>query len=309
MGQVEWLAAKAAKFPSAPVWHPAEQRLYWSDIQDCRLFRTDPISGETETILDDGHPVGAMILQADGSLLLFRDQGSIVSFRDGNIGDTAVAASQDLKHTRFSCAAAAPDGGVVCAVLSDFRHPARIFHLDRKGHLSPLFETVGVPAGLAFVESGAEFLLSNSYATRANVIKFRFDAATGTPLPAESSVFLDCHMDNTKTRGTPAGLAVASDGSILVTRMDGSAISRHSPDGGRLGSFSIHIRRPVGLCFGGDGLRDLLVTTAGAHRMVIDGAHAGEIAVIRDFKPAGAPVFVSRIGLPDEEPAAATAAN
>lgn len=305
MGQIDWLAAQSAAFPSAPVWHPAEKRIYWSDVPGRRLFATEADTGITETVLDDGSPVGAVVPQADGSLLLFRDQGCIISFRDGAVRDTVLSHVQELRQTRFACAAADPTGRIVCAVLSDFRHPARIFLLDRNGHLSLLFEATGIPSGLAFAESGAALLVANSYATRANVVRFPFDATSPTPILTGASTLIDTLTDNARTRGTPAGIAVAADGSIMVARIDGSAVCRHSPDGGRLGSFSVHVRRPVGLCFGGDGLHDLFVTTAGAHRMAIDGAHAGEIAVFRGFQVAGAPVFASRIGLPDATTAAA----
>lgn len=299
MGQIDWLAAQPVAFPSAPVWHPAEKRLYWSDIPGCRLFATAADTGITETVLDDGRPVGAILLQADGSLLLFRDQGCVVSFRDGAIADTVVQPSQELKHARFACAAADSAGRAVCAVLSDFRHPARIFLLERNGQLSLLFEAAGVPAGLAFAESGAALLLSNSYPARANVVRYPFDANSKTPVLPGATTLIDSLADTQRTRGTPAGIALADDGSMMVARIDGSSVVRHSPDGGRLGSFSVHVRRPVGICFGGEGHRDLFVTTAGAHRMAIDGAHAGEMAVFRNFQVAGAPVFASRIGLPD----------
>lgn len=304
MGQIDWLAAQSAAFPSAPAWHPAEKRIYWSDIPGRRLYATEANSGITETVLDDGSPVGAIVPQADGSLLLFRDSGCIVSFRDGSIVDTVAPPDQELRQTRFACAAADSAGRVVCAALSDFRHPARVFLLDRNGRLSLLFEMQGVPSGLAFAESGAALLVANSYTTRANVVKFPFDASSDSPILPNPSVLIDSPSDNSRTRGTPAGLAIAADGSIMAARLDGSSVVRHAPDGERLGSFSVHVRRPVGLCFGGDGLRDLFVTTAGAHRIAIDGAHAGEIAVFRNFQVAGATVFASLVGLPDATPPA-----
>lgn len=298
MSQVEWIAAApAANFPSAPLWHPGEKRLYWADIASCRLFRLDPSTGEAETLLDDGHPVGAIVLRADGSLLLFRDCGNVVVLRDGAMSEEVVPPLADCRQTRYSCAAADSAGRVVCAMLSDARHPARLFLLDQKGHLTLVKELFGIPSGLAFVDEGRAMLLSNSYATRPETMRIEYDAsAAALPFVGVPSAFYRCQDETPRPRGAPAGMALAADGSVLVARVGGGAISRHIPEGDRLAMHSFPVKRPVGLCFGGEGLRDLYVTTAGAHRPVLDGANSGELAVFRDFPVAGAAPYCAGIG-------------
>lgn len=298
MSQVEWIsAAPAANFPSAPLWHTGENRLYWADIALCKLFRLDPATGEAETLLDDGRPVGAIIMRADGSLLLFRDGGNVVAFRDGAVAETVVPPIADCRRTRYACAAADSAGRVVCAMLSDPSHPARLFLLDQSGRLTLLREFPGVPSGLAFVEEGRALLFSNSYATRPETIRLDYDAsAAALPLVGAPRDFFRCQDETPRPRGAPAGIAPAADGSVLVARVGGGAVVRHVPTGEKLATHTIQAKRPIGLCFGGEGLRDLYVTTAGAHRIAIDGAHAGEIAVIRDFQVAGAAPYCAGIG-------------
>ena len=106
MAEIDWFPEAAAKFPSSPVWHGDEGALYWSDIDACRLYRLRPADGAVETVLDDGRPVGALVPQADGSLLLFRDRGNVVAFRDGGIAETVVPDIADFRKTRYASAAA-----------------------------------------------------------------------------------------------------------------------------------------------------------------------------------------------------------
>ena len=296
MSQVEWLAAAApSRYPSAPVWNQTEARLYWSDIDACKLFRLDPASGEVETVLDDGRPVGAIVVQADASLLLFRENGCVESFRDGAVTDTVVPPISDLRRTRFACAVADPAGCVICATLSSPKHPARLYLLDRNGRLSLLRETIGTPSGLSFTADGRTLLFSNSHAIRPETLRFDYGAS-----PLAAAPFFSCLDEAPRQRGVPGGIAPVADGSVIIARIGGAAAIRHVPTGERLYTYSIPVKRPIGLCFGGPEMRDIFITTAGAHRIFIDGAHAGEIAFLPGQKIQGAIPFPARIGLSDD---------
>ena len=296
MSQVEWLAAAApSRYPSAPVWNQTEARLYWSDIDACKLFRLDPASGEVETVLDDGRPVGAIVVQADASLLLFRENGCVESFRDGAVTDAVVPPISDLRRTRFACAVADPAGCVICATLSSPKHPARLYLLDRNGRLSLLRETIGTPSGLSFTADGRTLLLSNSHAIRPETLRFDYGAS-----PLAAAPFFSCLDEAPRQRGVPGGIAPVADGSVIIARIGGAAAIRHVPTGERLYTYAIPVKRPIGLCFGGPEMRDLFITTAGAHRIFLDGAHAGEIAFLPGQKFQGAIPFPARIGLSDD---------
>ena len=65
-----------------PIWHMDEQKLYWADIPNGLLYRYDPATGEHKLVRED-RLLGAITVQADGSLLLLRDNGNVVCLRDG----------------------------------------------------------------------------------------------------------------------------------------------------------------------------------------------------------------------------------
>ena len=319
MKNAEWIDAPAVQAASAPLWHPGEGCLYWSDPATCRLFRMAPAGaaqaeptspGDTggaqaqtetaavETVLDDGRPVGAMALQADGSLLLFRDHGNIVVFKDGAVSRTVLNGPADYRQTRFSAAAADPFGRVFCCALSDSHHAARLLLLDRSGRLSLVADGFGIPTGLAVSADGAWLYLSDAHVLRRTI--WRIPIVRGGQPSADPLPFHDGFADAANCPGEPDGLAAAADGSLWSARRDAGAIVRLDADGRTAETLRLPVRRPAGLCFGGPNLRDLYVTTAGAHRRVLEGARAGDLAVFRAMEMAGAAPFVSRIQLPDE---------
>ncbi|NUQ86491.1 MAG: SMP-30/gluconolactonase/LRE family protein, partial [Anaerolineales bacterium] len=65
-------------FPCAlgegPLWHPGEQRLYWTDIDGHRLHSWDPSSGGHQTY-DTGCPVGCLGLRRGGGFVLATKRG------------------------------------------------------------------------------------------------------------------------------------------------------------------------------------------------------------------------------------------
>src|SRR5688572_32574008 len=84
MIQPELIADYQCHIGENPLWHPLEQRLYWTDTFRGKLFRYDPATGKHEQCYS-GAPVGGFTIQADGALLLFMARGAIARWRDGQL--------------------------------------------------------------------------------------------------------------------------------------------------------------------------------------------------------------------------------
>ncbi|MHC4399621.1 MAG: SMP-30/gluconolactonase/LRE family protein, partial [Planctomycetota bacterium] len=113
---VEIVVRSQCVLGEAPLWHPAEKRLYWADIDRGRLHRFDPATGEHKIVLE-GRPIGGLTCQADGSLLLFRDRGTVEIFRDGEIVRTVLPKIPDEATSRFNDVIADPRGRVFCGTM------------------------------------------------------------------------------------------------------------------------------------------------------------------------------------------------
>lgn len=295
----DWLNVPAAQMASNPLWHPVEKSLYWSDTISCRLYRYNPAEGTTQVVLEDGRPVGAMTLQADGSLLLFRDQANIVTFRDGAISETIINGIADYRQTCFVSAIADKAGRVICAVSSDSHHTGRLLLLERNGHLSLLEDGFSIPAGLAFSADGTTLYFNDSHETRQTTWQYRYDCTAENPISEAPLIYHSGFTEARSWLGYPSGVALSQDGSLWISRRDGAMVVHHNAPGEPAESVRLAVRKPLGICFGGEDLTDLFVTTGGGHRKSLEGLHAGEVAAIHSVGPGVLP-FTSRIRLSDD---------
>lgn len=290
---LEWLTTVPARAGATPLWNPEDKCLYWSDPDVGELYRYCPENGTNEVVLA-GRPVGAMTLQADGSLLLFRDEANVITWRDGVI-NTIVPSITEYHGALFSAAVADSSGRILCTMLSDSKHTGRLFSLDRFGHFELLEDGFGVPRGLAFDRTGRELFLNDAHGTRLTTWKYDYDVSLG--VIGDRRPFFDGLTERFDNAGAPAGIAIAQSGEVIVARQGGASIVCHSKDGAIISRQTLNVARPFGLAFGGEGLSELYITTCGGHRRQLDGLHAGEIARMRIEGIAGHELFRSQIGI------------
>jgi D-xylonolactonase len=293
MHMLDWAVDLAAPYGDAPIWHPAERRLYWSDIATCKLYAFDPATGVNQTVLDDGRPVGAITIQADGALLLFRDQANIVVWRDGAIRSTVINGIADFRFTRFTAAVAGPSGRVFCATQSDRSHPGRLLCLDLTGRLNLIADIFGTPAGMQFNPDASQFYFNDAHGTHLTTWRYFHDAATG--VLSMQTPFRDSTRQHDP--GAPMGLAVDAEGCVWLSRWGGGVLMQCEPSGEVRQRIDLPVKKPTGLCFGGERLDELYMTTAGGHRRQIEGLHAGALGRVRIPGATGLPLHVSRIQL------------
>ena len=117
---VQTVVAGPNELGEGPLWHADQRLLYWTDILAGKLFTFDPATGARRCVYE-GRPVGGMTIQADGALLLFRDQGNVAVWRDGEVLDTIVESLPDEAESRFNDVIADPLGHVLCGTIAQTR--------------------------------------------------------------------------------------------------------------------------------------------------------------------------------------------
>ena len=163
-----------------PLWHPTEKRLYWTDIEKGKMFWYEPATGKHQQCYD-GPRVGGMTLQADGSLLLFRDKGNIATWAsDGKEIKTLVKELPAEHEGRFNDVIADPEGRVFCGTLCDNGKPGRLYRVDRDGKLTVVVDGVGCSNGMAFTHVLKKMYFTDSMAFVIYV--FDYDRKTGRAL-------------------------------------------------------------------------------------------------------------------------------
>jgi sugar lactone lactonase YvrE len=269
-----------------PLWHPMEQRLYWTDIPAGRMFRYDPATN-THQQFYQGRPVGGFTIQEDGSLLLFMDRGSVAHWRDGVMTTVVdeIAAERDF---RFNDVIADPRGRVFCGTVDDNGKKGRLYRLDVDGKVALLLDNIGCSNGMAFTPDQRTMYFTDSLAHEIYI----FDYSVETGSIGNQRLFARFGEEE----GLPDGATLDSEGRLWSALWDGFSVVRLRDDGSVAERIALPTGKVSSLTFGGDDLRDMYITTAGGNASESDSA-AGALFRVRT-KIAGVPEFFSRIQVP-----------
>ena len=269
-----------------PLWHPDEQRLYWVDIPEGRMFRYEPATGHHEMCYE-GEVVGGFTVQTDGSLLLLGAKGSVRTWRDGEM-QTIIEQLPDEGKSRFNDCIADPRGRVFGGTMSTSERAGRLYRLDPDGTITLILEGVGTANGMGFTPDGKHMYFTDSRTHE--IYLFEYDEETGAI--GNKRVFARVP----ESEGVPDGLTVDAEGYVWSARWGGARVVRHTP----FGSEDMHVSFPAesvsSVTFGGKDYTDIYVTTANGEDKERYGAGAGALFRL-NLGIRGVAEFRSRIGI------------
>lgn len=269
-----------------PLWHPGEQRLYWTDIPTGRMFRYDPIAGAHEQCYT-GEVVGGFTIQADGALLLFMARGTVKIWREGELS-TVIDEIPAERESRFNDVIADPAGRVFCGTMPTESQPGRLYRLDPDGALTQLLDSVGRSNGMGFTPDLERMYYTDSF--KREIYLFDYDQDSGDI--ANRRVF----VQTPEGEGFPDGMTVDAEGYVWSARWDGGCLVRYAPDGHEVLRIRLPAKKVSCVTFGGADYTDMYVTTAGGDHKAQEGAGAGALFRL-NLGVRGRPEFLSHITL------------
>jgi sugar lactone lactonase YvrE len=267
-----------------PLWHPGEQRLYWTDISTGRIFRYDPATGAHEQCYA-GEVVGGFTIQADGALLLFMARGAVKIWREGEL-TTVVDEIPDERESRFNDVIADPAGRVFCGTMPTESQPGRLYRLDTDGMLTKLLDNITCSNGMGFTPDRRQMYYTDSF--KHEIYLFDYDQGSGDI--TNRRVFVRTPEDE----GVPDGMTVDAEGCIWSARWDGGCLVRYAPDGSEVLRVNFPAKKVSSVTFGGTDYADMYVTTAGGDNKAQQGPGAGALFRL-NLDIQGVPEFPSRI--------------
>lgn len=249
-----WLDARA-ELAENPVYDDERGWLYWSDIPRGEVHRAR-LDGSGRARCYRGPPVGGFTLQADGSLLLFRERDvALLPHPHAEPGPVRrVAALDDPDAERFNDACADPLGGVFAGTVGRTPGGGGLYRLDRGGRLTKLRGDTDLGNGMGFAPDGRTFYWTRTRARE--IVAFEVDPADGALRDARRFAAVDADD------GLPDGLAVDAEGGVWSARFGGAALVRHAPDGRETARLTLPVSNPTSLAFVGAELDEIVVTTA-----------------------------------------------
>ncbi len=288
-----------ARWGENPLWHPEERVVYWIDIPAGELHRFDP-AARRDAVVWSGRTVGALTLQADGSLLLLggepcwvgRWSGGELTPILGNIPDT----------TRFNDAIADARGRVYSGTMprrwgtDDPAELGSLYRIDPDGSAHRVDHGFHCANGLGWIDGGRTLLLVDSTVHR--IYAYDHDADTGeltnrrvhrrVPEPAESM---------------PDGMTLDAEGGLWTARLKAGQLLRYGPSAEAPETAAVTHRVPLpiadatSLIFAGDALDQLYVTTGGGREDTADDDPAGALLRVENVGFRGLPENRSRVGM------------
>lgn len=246
------------------VWHPAQNALYWADINRFLVHKFDPAAGTTQTWLFD-EPVTSVNLTTGEDVLLLALAARIVLW--------SPCAHPELQtlHTlaeapamRFNEARVDPRGSLWMGTMRnnvgaegeniDVKFEGGVLsRLDPDGTVTAWKDGIGISNTMAWSPDTRTFYFGD---TTANLLwAFDYDARTGA-IAAERNL-LAGFKD-----GRPDGSAMDTEGFLWNARYNGGCVLRIAPDGRVDRVVKMPVANPTTCAFGGPDRRTLYITTA-----------------------------------------------
>ena len=246
----------------SPVWHAAEQALYWVDIPARTVCRWTLATGQLSSWLAPEMLACIAPMAAANTWMAGAESGifKLTPQADGQLGfDRLATVDHALPGMRFNDGRCDRQGRFLAGtMLMNMAAGARegcIYSYQNNSVLTKLLDGFITPNGMAFSPDGRTMYLSDSHPSVQLIWAFDYDGATGTP--SNRRVFVDMNP----LPGRPDGAAVDADGCYWICGNDAGLIHRFTPGGKLDRSLGVPVKKPAMCAFGGAGLDTLFVTS------------------------------------------------
>jgi sugar lactone lactonase YvrE len=245
----------------SPVWHAAEQALYWVDIPERRLYRWQAAGGGVRH-WSAPEMLGCIAPHAAGGWLCAMETGVFHMRPDAQgllQGQRLAPVRHALPGMRFNDGRCDRQGrfraGTMLMDMAAAQPAGVLYALQGGGTLEPLVDGLIVPNGLAFSPDGRTMYLSDSHPKVQRIWAYDYDMDTG--VPSQRRLFADM----TPLPGRPDGAAVDEDGCYWICANDAGLVHRFTPQGRLDRSLEVPVRKPSMCAFGGPQMDTLYVTS------------------------------------------------
>ena len=253
--EIEHAASVSNHLGEGPVWHQAEQKLYWVDATNNSYLTLEPSTGKIER-----HDVGRFAISiafCDNGELLVATDTELAYWDPGSRTAVHIATGPfDAGAVRFNDGKIDPAGRFFIGTMHRVENKpfGGLYRLTPDGDFSQIEWNITTSNGLGWSPDGLKFYYTDSI--RKAIFRYDYDRESGAI--ANRTILIDSQDEE----GVPDGLAVDAEGCIWSARFNGWNVTRYDPDGKKIVEMKTPVAKPTSCTFGGSDLRDLYITTA-----------------------------------------------
>ncbi len=237
------------------VWDAEAQRLYWTDIEEQRLWMLEPGSGRVRSVAVPER-IGCFVPRAKGGLVVAFASG--FAFFDPETGKREDIApfEAELPHTRLNDGRTDRQGRLIAGGFDEVEGKAisSVVRLDADLRISTLINNVTCANGTCFSPDGRTMYFADTPAKE--IWAFDYVPSDGALGKRRTIARFDDQP------GMPDGSCVDAEGFIWNAQWNGHRVVRYAPDGRIDRILEVPVLNPTCVTFGGAELDTLYITTA-----------------------------------------------
>lgn len=245
----------------SPVWHPAQQALYWTDITGKRLWRWT-LADAASASWDLPEMAGCIAMRANGWLLAMENSVATLPALQADQAAPSPTVLATVHHRaagmRFNDGRCDRQGrfwaGTMAQNMAAGLDAGRLYRYADGVLSAPLDDPLIVPNGMAFSPDGRTLYLSDSHPSRQTVWVYDYDIDAG--LPHNRRVFIAA-----LPAGQPDGAAIDQDGCYWICGNEAGVVYRYTPRARLDRSMAVPAAKVAMCAFGGPALDTLFVTS------------------------------------------------
>jgi sugar lactone lactonase YvrE len=239
-------------------WSAEDDALLWVDILGKKVLRTRAADARTE---EWSFPEQTAFVQpaSDGSWLVGQERGIVRLDPATGSTEAFLPVEPDDPTTRTNDAACDRQGRLFVGTMRipDFglEPVGSLYRVAGRDAATTIDAGLYIPNGIAFSPEGDTAYWADTYMTRRQIWRARYEAATGRVHEKQPFVQLAEEL------GRPDGAAVDADGCYWVAAVWGWQLLRYTPAGELDLAIRLPVQRPTKLAFGGSDLKTIYVTS------------------------------------------------
>ena len=235
-----------------PLWHPAENALFWVDITGKKIQRFFPASGKSE-VVEVPRMVSALGLRQAGGFVCAAEDGFHFWSPQGIRFESIHDPEKGKQGARFNDGKADRAGRFWAGSMTPQGASSALYRLDPNLSVHRMVSDITISNGIGWSLDNKTMVYVDS--NRLVIYAFDFDLKSGEISRQRDFVRFENHA------GVPDGLTVDGEGFIWCALYDGWKVVRINPDGNVVDEIHMPVSRPSSVAFGGQNLDELYITS------------------------------------------------